>query len=309
MDTVIKRTITLGIAALAIAGTSLTASAADLGKPYTKAPPIAVPPAFSWTGFYIGVHAGASWSDNDVDYLVNDPTGGASFTGRNFAFCGAPAGVGVTVLATTIFDVNGTCRDGNASFLGGGQIGYNWQSGAWVYGIEADGSWRDLSQDFFGVFGNNPTAGAPFGSVANDTVYMRSEQGALGTVRGRIGWAPGQWLLYATGGLAVGEVRHTVVEVLNPGTTCITLVVGNCRGASVSDTKVGWTAGAGIEWAVGSNWSIGAEYLFVDLGSTTVAFAPTPGTFFFNASATNFDDTSHIVRAKLNYRFTGFGGY
>src|SRR4051812_37635921 len=308
MDTVIKRTITLGIAALAIAGTSLTASAADLGKPYTKAPPIAVPPAFSWTGFYIGVHAGASWSDNDVDYLVTDPRGGVSFTGRRFAFCGAPAGVGIPVLAATIFNVNGTCRDDSTSFLGGGQIGYNWQSGAWVFGIEADGSWRDLTQDLFGVFGANTTPGAPFGSVATDTVYMRSEQGALGTVRGRIGWAPGQWLLYATGGLAVGEVRHTVVEVLAPGTTCLVLSATTCRGASVSDTKVGWTAGAGIEFALGSNWSIGAEYLFVDLGTTSVAFAPSAG-FFTNTSVTNFDDTSHIVRAKLNYRFTGFGGY
>jgi len=303
MDTVIKRTITLGIAALAIAGTSLTAAAADLGKPYTKGPPIAVPPAFSWTGFYIGVHAGASWTDNDVDYLLNAPGGGVAFTGRNFAFCNGAA----PVLVGNTFGINSGCNDSNASFLGGGQIGYNWQTGAWVWGIEADGSWRDLTNDLFGVFGANPTAGAPFGSAAGDTVFMRSEQGALGTVRARIGWAPGQWLLYATGGLAVGEVKHTVVEVLSPGTPCV--VIGlDCRGASVSDTRVGWTAGAGIEWALGSNWSVGAEYLFVDLGTTNVALAPT-GPFFATTSVTNFDDTSHIVRAKLNYRFTGFGGY
>src|SRR5262245_1509120 len=309
MDTGIKRTITLGIAALAIAGTSLTAMAADLGRAPIMKAPIAVPPAFSWTGFYIGVHAGASWSDNDVDYLLTDPTGGVAFTARNFAFCNGVA----PVFAGNTFGVNGGCNDGKASFLGGGQIGYNWQAGAWVFGIEADGSWRDLTRDLFGVFGSNPVppvAGfLPFGAVAGDAVFMRSEQGALGTVRGRIGWAPGQWLLYATGGLAVGDVRHTVVEVLNPGTTCISAVVGICRGLSVSDTKVGWTAGAGVEWALGSNWSVGAEYLFVDLGTTDVAFAPTPGTFFFNSSVTSFDDTSHIVRAKLNYRFTGFGGY
>jgi outer membrane immunogenic protein len=305
MDTGIKRAITLGIAALAIAGTSLTASAADLGRPIMKAPPVAIPPAFSWTGWYIGVHAGASWTDNDVDYLVNDPAGGVAFTGRSFAFCGGAA----PVIVANIFDINGGCNDSNASFLGGGQIGYNWQTGAWVFGIEADGSWRDLTNDLFGVFGTNLSPGLPFGSVAGDTVFMRSEQGALGTVRARIGWAPGQWLLYATGGLAVGEVKHTVVEVLSPGTTCISAVVTTCRGLSVSDTKVGWTAGAGVEWALGSNWSVGAEYLFVDLGTTDVAFVPTLGTSFFNSSVTSFDDTSHIVRAKLNYRFTGFGGY
>jgi outer membrane immunogenic protein len=296
-----KRTITLGIAALAIAGTSLTAMAADLGRPY--APPVAVPPAFSWTGWYIGVHAGASWSDNDVTYLVNDPAGGVPFTGRNFAFCGGAA----PVIAVSIFNVNGGCNDGNASFLGGGQIGYNWQSGGWVFGIEADGSWRDLTQDLFGVFGNNPTAACPFGCLAGDTVFMRSEQGALGTVRGRLGWAPGQWLLYVTGGLAVGEVTHTVVEVPFPFTAC-TVNGLTCRGASVSDTRVGWTVGAGVEWALGPNWSVGAEYLFVDLGTTDITLLPN-GPIFTNTSVTSFDDTSHIVRAKLNYRFSGFGGY
>jgi len=299
----------MGIATLAIAGTSLTAVAADLGaRPITKAP-VAVPPAFSWTGFYIGAHIGGSWSDNDVEYLVTDPTGGPPFTSRNFAFCGAPAGVGIPVVGVGgLFVLDNVCND-DASFLAGGQIGYNWQSGAWVFGIEADGSWRELEQTIFGVFGNNPTAGAPFGSVATDSVYMRSQQNALGTVRGRIGWAPGQWLLYATGGLAIGDVDHTVVEVLAPGTTCVSIVApaGNCRAATVSETRVGWTVGAGIEFALGSNWSIGAEYLYVDLGSTTVAFAPTGG-FFTNTSITTFDDTSHNARLKVNYRFSGFGG-
>src|SRR5262245_36164294 len=235
MDTGIKRAITLGVAALAIAGTSLTASAADLRRPYT--PPVAIPPAFSWTGFYIGVHAGASWSDNDVDYLVTDPAGGLAFTGRNFAFCNGA----VPVLVGNTFDTNGGCNDSNTSFLGGGQIGYNWQSGAWVFGVEADGSWRELTKDLFGVFGDNlPRPDLPFGSVAGDTVFMRSEQNALGTFRGRLGWAPGQWLLYVTGGLAVGDVTHTVVEVLSPGTSCLAGGL-TCRGLSVSDTKVGWT--------------------------------------------------------------------
>jgi outer membrane immunogenic protein len=308
MNAGIRRAITFGVATLAIAGTSLTAVAADLGRPITKAPPVAIPPAFSWTGFYIGAHVGGSWSDQDVEYLVTDPTGGLPFTGRNFVFCGAPTGVAIPVVAANLFALDSTCNDDNTSFLAGGQIGYNWQSGAWVFGIEADGSWRELEQTLFGVFGNNPTLGAPFGSVATDTVYMRSQQNALGTVRGRLGWAPGAWLLYVTGGLAVGEVEHTVVEVLAPGTTCVSLVAGNCRAASVSDTKVGWTVGAGIEFALGTNWSVGAEYLYVDLGTTTVAFAPTGG-FFTNSSATTFDDTSHVARVKLNYRFGGIGGF
>ena len=177
-----------------------------------------------------------------------------------------------------------------------------------MFGAEADGSWRELIDDRFGVFGDNTTLGNPMGSVANDTTYSRSEQGALGTLRGRVGYAWNTLLVYATGGLAVGRVEHQVVEILDPGVSCITPSAANaesgCRVGSASKTKFGWTVGAGFEVALDRRWSVGAEYLYVDLGETTITLAPLAGAVFFNnVSTSTFSDRSHIARVKLNYRW------
>lgn len=287
----------------------LGATALATGAQAGAAPaPIVVP--FNWTGFYGGVHAGGSWSAEGYDYNLTDPTGGTPLTSRNFATCGAPAGVGVpTPTSPNPFDLQASCSTGS-SFLGGGQVGYNWQSGSLVYGVELDGSWRDLSGHHFGVFGANPTVDEPMGTVVGDTMYSSSQQNSLGTLRGRIGYAPGNWLFYVTGGLAVGGVEHAVTEVLSPGTTCITPSAPgaptDCRNASDSDIKVGWTIGAGIEVAPWRNWSIGAEYLYTDLGSTTLTMAPLAGAdYFTNVSTTTFHDQSHMLMVKLNYHFGG----
>jgi outer membrane immunogenic protein len=145
------------------------------------------------------------------------------------------------------------------------------------------------------------------GGVANDTAYFKSEQGALGTLRGRIGYAPSNWLLYVTGGLAVGNTKHSVTEVLDPGNTCVVISGSTCRSGSNDSTKTGWTVGAGAEWAFAQAWSLGVEYLYVDLGSSTVSLAPLgpagAGQYFFNTSTATFNDRSHIARLKLNYRW------
>jgi outer membrane immunogenic protein len=301
-----KHAILRGLAAAAIA-VPLAAQAADMPvkAPVYKAPP--PEPVFSWTGFYIGVNAGGSWSDEGINYANPFTT-----AGNIFATCAAPAGVAAVPVLTVPnpFNLSTDCSSAG-SFLGGAQIGYNWQSGAIVYGLEADAMWRRLKEHSFVEFGANPAAGAPFGSVATDTAYFRSEQNALGTIRGRLGYAPSNWLLYVTGGLAVGGVKHSVTEVLSPGTTCVLLGGATCRDLQSSTTKVGWTVGAGAEVALGTQWSIGVEYLFVDLGRTTLNLASLgpagPGNFFFNASTARFDDRSHIARVKLNYRWGGAG--
>lgn len=177
-----------------------------------------------------------------------------------------------------------------------------------VLGIEADGSWRRITERAFKQFGATPTAGAPFGSVLGDTAYLRTEQEGLGTVRGRIGYAPSNWMIYATGGLAVGRVSHSYTEVLT-GAACVTPGGATCRTISDSDTQTGWTAGAGAEMMLGNNWSAAVEYLYVDLGTTTLTLAPLgpagAGQFFFNPGAATFEDRSHIARVKLNYRWNG----
>jgi outer membrane immunogenic protein len=275
-------------------GITLPAQAADM----TVKAPVAPPPAvLNWSGFYVGLHAGATSRSEGVDYVLQDPSGGAPFTSRSFSFCGVPAGVNVPVPQPNPFDLRTTCSD-TVGFIAGAQIGYNWQIDKWVVGGEADISWRKLEDHFFGVFGSNPTFGLPMGSQPGDTVFMRTKQGTLGTVRARIGYAPSNWMVYATGGLAIGKVQHQVTEVLSPGPNC----VFGCRTVADSSTHVGWTVGAGVELGVTRNVSIVAEYLYVDLGDTTLTLAPTSG-FFRNTSTTTFHDRSHIVRAKLNWGF------
>jgi len=287
-------------AALAVVSALLgisAASAADM--PLKARPPAPIPEVWSWSGFYLGVNLGGSWSDNSRTYSMPFTT-----PGNIFANCGSPAGVPFPVLVgANPFDLSTSCSR-PSSFIGGGQIGYNWQAGTWVFGLEADGAWQRLIDHSFTVFGSNPTLGAPMGSVATDTAYFRSEQGALGTFRGRVGYSPGPWLLYATGGLAVGSVKHSFTEVLAPGVSCLGAPSGGCRTGNDDTTKVGWTVGAGVEWMFARNWSVGAEYLFVDLGSSTITLAPAGG-FFFNASSARFEDREHIARVKVNYHFGG----
>jgi outer membrane immunogenic protein len=277
--------------AIAVLGFGSVASAADLP---VKAPPAPVPQVWNWSGFYIGGNVGGSFSDNNIDYDMPFTT-----PGNSFGSCGVVTGTPV-LSGPNPFDLSSNCS-GGSSVIGGGQIGYNWQMAAWVFGLEADGEWQKVIAHSFVRFGSNPAAGAPMGSVATDTAYFRSEQDALGTFRGRIGWSGGNWLVYATGGLAVGGVKHSATEVLSPGIAC-PVVSGNCRTGNDSTTKWGWTVGAGSELMLDRNWSVGLEYLYVDLGNSTITLAPAGG-FFFNTSSIKFDDREHIVRLKLNYHF------
>jgi outer membrane immunogenic protein len=282
-------------------GASQAASAADL--PVKARPPVVV--GTTWTGFYIGANVGGSWSNESIGYSNPFTT-----PGNSFAVCGTPAGVALPVpTLPNPFDLSNRCGD-TASFAGGGQIGYNWQNGPVVYGLEADVMWRKLKDRQFVLFGSNPTDGAPMGSVATDITYLRSEQGTVGTLRGRLGYAQASWLVYVTGGLAVGQVKHSVTEVLAPGTTCLVISGTTCRSISDSTTKAGFAIGAGGEWWLGKGWSVGAEYLYVDLGRTTLTLTPLAvaagaANFFTNTSTSTFDDRSHIGRIKLNYHWNG----
>jgi outer membrane immunogenic protein len=279
----------------AVLGVGSAASAADLP---VKAPPAPVPQVWNWSGFYIGGNVGGGWSNNNIDYTM-------PFTapGNIAGSCGVGAGIaGVpVVVGLNPFDLSSNCA-GGSSVIAGGQIGYNWQMSTWVFGLEGDGAWQQIISHSFVRFGSNPAAGSPMGSVATDTAYFRSQQDSLGTFRGRIGWSGGNWLLYGTGGLAVGGVSHSATEVLAPGVACPIAPSASCRTGSDSTTKFGWTVGAGAELMVDRNWSVGLEYLYVDLGSTTITLLPAGG-FFFNTSSIKFDDREQIVRLKLNYHF------
>lgn len=180
-------------------------------------------------------------------------------------------------------------------------MGYNWQAAAFVYGLEADISYRSLSKraPLF-LFGSTPTAGNPFGSVAGDNALFKVDQTWFGTVRGRLGYAVANWLFYGTGGLAYGSVKHSVTE---------TLVAPNAdrfRTISDRDTQFGWTAGGGFEVAFSSQWSAGVEYLYVDLGKSTIAQGAITNLVVFPADTIRFHDKSHVARLRLNYSLGGY---
>jgi len=284
--------------AIALALSVGSAFAADL--PSRKAPPYIPPPPPPpmWTGFYVGVNAGGTWSQSSNVWVSSAPifqTGGLSPFFSNAAALGA----------------SGILSSGsNGGFIGGGQIGYNWQfSGNFVAGIEAD------IQGIAGTSGNNgaaftavPTGIGPFAAVT--TMNARKSLDYLGTVRGRLGWlATPTLLIYGTGGLAYGGVNLNVngLQAISPDLAGFQ--TAGFGGASFSDTRVGWTAGGGVEWMFWPNWSAKVEYLYYDLGSiqqfagVTSRSNPAGAQLWANATQARARFDGHIVRAGLNYHF------
>jgi outer membrane immunogenic protein len=259
-----KRTL-IASAAFASLLAATSAYAADLPA---KAPVVAA--VYDWTGLYIGTNVGYSWGRGSTD---------GSVTGTRTV-----AGVGVTTLPTLPLsgraDVNG--------FIGGAQLGYNWQRGAWLFGLEGDIQFSNQRGS-----GDVCTAACPAGFVFTRDYKLDW----FGTARGRVGYLPAERiLLYATGGLAYGNFSGSSVTLpLDIGTW--------------SSLRAGWTAGVGVEAALGSNWSVKFEYLYMDLGhvggssatNTTVNQATTTVlSYVFN---TRFTD--NIGRVGLNYKFGG----
>lgn len=215
----------VGFAALALMAGG-AANAADLPRRMPVKAPAYVSPVYDWTGFYVGLNGGWGFGSS--------------------RWSGIP----------TSFDVDGG--------LVGGQVGYNWQRGPWVFGLEGDIDWADV---------NGSSGACAIGACQTKLSW-------LSTVRGRVGWAVDRFLPYVTGGAAFGDVQAT-----RPGF------------AGQTSTQAGWTLGAGVEFALPANWTAKVEYLYVDLGDFN------GGASCSLVATNNVDFTTNIVRAGLNYRF------
>jgi outer membrane immunogenic protein len=222
-----------GVATLALLFVSATANAADIPikAPYYKGAPRSVVAYYNWTGLYAGINGGYGFGTSTWSLLPGTnikPKGG----------------------------------------LFGGTIGYNWQSGAIVYGIEGDFDWSGVK-----------------GSVAcAPGISCETSSSWLATFRGRVGYAFDRWLPYITAGGAYGNVKATAsVPILG-------------LASSASNDQLGWTAGAGLEYAFMGNWTAKLEYLYVDLGSANLGTSPVVNNVSFK---------ENIVRAGLNYKFSG----
>jgi outer membrane immunogenic protein len=173
----------------------------------------------------------------------------------------------------------GTASSGtDGGFLGGLQAGYNAQFGAWVLGIEGDIAWTAID-----ISTTNPSTVAP-----GATTTATSDVDWIATLTGRAGYSWSNWLIYAKGGAAWMDVNYS--RTFSPA-----VVVVN----SISDTRVGWTIGAGIENAFAGNWSWKLEYNYLDFGSKTYNFTTTTGA----VTAVRIEQDAHIVKAGVNYRF------
>lgn len=254
-------------AALCVAATS--SFAADMALKAPPPAPIVAPP--SWTGFYLGAHVGYGWGDAEVT-LRPGPW-----------FPGQPAWL----------TANGSPTLNTSGALGGFQAGYNSKIGNWVLGVEADFSFADIN----GSRSTGLLTPPPALALANRSFAESDHLDWLATFRGRVGYSVQNLLVYATGGLALGQRDYSQSILTDPA-----LNFNNIRG-SVTQTKTGWTVGGGLEYALTRNWSVKAEYLYVDLGSigffADVDTAPGFGLTVDSSSKL----TLHTARAGVNYRF------
>ncbi|MCK1296510.1 outer membrane immunogenic protein [Bradyrhizobium sp. GM2.2] len=229
-------------------GLSAPASAADMAaRPYTKAPPM-VAAIYDWSGFYIGANGGWGSSRNSWDsvapFLVG-PEGSHDATGG----------------------------------VAGGQVGYRWQTGTWVFGLEAQGDWADLR-------GNNlSTLFGP--GFRND-----SRINAFGLFTGQLGWATNNVLFYVKGGAAVTDNRN---RIYSTATGAVLATTGD-------DTRWGGTVGVGLEYGFAPGWSAGVEYDHLFMQDRTLTFTGPAGLAF---GADRIRQDVDLVTVRVNYKFGG----
>lgn len=232
------------------------AMAADMRMP-VKAPPPVAATVYNWTGFYIGIHAGGTWGK--VTATESVAPGGIEYNGLGNSWTAKPSG-----------------------FVGGGQIGYNWQAAGspLVFGIEGDIGYLDLSG----------SAVSPLAITQASGTTVTTEGNLYGTIRGRLGYAHNNVLIYGTGGAIFANVKGQITDPV-----FITPIEPSSR----TGWQAGWTAGGGLEFGF-ANWSLKAEYLYFDLGKDDV-FATHVGAD--DGHGWDIKTRGHIARLGLNYRF------
>ena len=233
----------------------MAANAADM-PPRPAPAPVYAPPPFSWTGFYIGGNIGGAWAHRDV----TDTRFGLDFG-----------------------------RSSDAVFIGGGQVGYNYQTGNFVFGVEWDiDAAGDQNRNGAGVF--VPGVG---------TLVVQANNAWISTLAARFGWANGQWLLYGKAGGAWVHVDDFTVTNLTTGTS---LTGGN------DHTAGGFVVGVGGEWAFANNWTAKIEYNYLGFDDRTFV-VPAGSPFLVGDTFTHTHRNIQVAKAGLNYLFNWGGPF
>jgi opacity protein-like surface antigen len=237
-----RRMVTTALSLLALEG---VVRAADL-PPAPQLPPLETAPV--WTGFYAGLNIGGGFGSSRDSFSI--------------------AGFGLPSFDTPL-----------AGVIGGGEAGYNWQTGPLVLGLEANFEGSGLSGSRTAPC-LPPLCGAFSASYTQKLTWF-------GTLRPRVGYALGNWLLYATGGAALGQVGADATAAVGP------FIATDNR----SQTRDGWTLGGGLEVGFAPGWSAKIEYLYVDLGSRTTTYLQNPP--ISNTSRLN----ANVIASGVNYPF------
>jgi len=229
------------------------AMAADMAtKTYGKAPVLVAAPIYDWSGLYVGINAGGGSSHN----CFND---------------------------TRYIDGDRGCHDATGATVGG-QIGYRWQLGAWVLGVEGQGNWADFSGR------HDP--------IAPDILTYGSKTDSFGLFTAQAGYAWGNALLYLKGGAAVVDSSFDASWGYNSN------LPASLRGTVIStseDTRWGGTIGAGFEYGLSANWSLGIEYDHIFLSGRNVAYSNAGGATGFSPHISQDLDVGFV---RLNYKFS-----
>jgi outer membrane immunogenic protein len=248
----------LGAIGLVALGMAEPASAADLAaRPYMKAPVPMMAAMYDWSGFYLGLNGGGGWSHK-------------CWTNTN------------TLNVPTIPSVSEGCHDATGGMVGG-QLGYRWQSAAWVFGIEGQGDWANLK-------GSNPSLFIP--AAINQT-----KLNGLGLFTGQVGYSWNTILWYVKGGAAVTNDNYAGLATASN--------VAFDRG---TETRWGGTVGTGLEVSFAPSWSVAVEYDHLFMGTSNVSFfatgigIPAAGVLSRNESIRQDVD---MVTARINYRWGG----
>lgn len=248
------RKILLGMAAVVALGFAAPASAADLAaRPYSKAPAPMIAAIYDWSGLYLGVNGGWGSSHN----------------------CWTTA----TVLGVAVAPLTEGCHDASGG-TAGGQIGYRWQASAFVFGLEAQGNWADLS-------GTNASL-----TAIGTTNHTRLD--AFGLFTGQVGYAFDAALLYLKGGAAVTDTRYD-------GLVTATGVVADRATAA----RWGGTVGAGVEFGFAPNWSAALEYDHLFMGTHTFNFSGVFPVAGVNTRTDSVRQDADLVTVRVNYRWGG----
>jgi outer membrane immunogenic protein len=266
------RRILLSTVLVAAAGSAM---AADL--PYRTAAPapyVAAAPMFTWTGFYVGLNAGGAWNDgrslSSTGFVAPDP----------FVF--------------------GSGNNDDVGFTGGAQIGYNMQFGSFVAGVEADINYLDRNGGGSGAF-PAIAAGAP--AFTDFAVGGGNSGNWFGTVRGKLGFAFDRAMIYGTGGLAYGARSGSGSIIQRDFDGVATTTFTTLAGTGGNGNNIGWTLGAGMEYAFTNSMSFKVEYLHVDMGSNSRTFATVAPAPIASTITVRNENKFDVVRAGVNFRF------